>query len=117
MDEKPGVSGREEEETWGDAEEGHGSDDGDTTAAQAHAGRDLQGIRWERHRSTRERYRQSRLEQYDQQHQPYQQGGAPRRVVGDVVEKGARFYDFQLNTRKVPLPPYNPHPSVVGEHY
>ncbi|KAK6149474.1 hypothetical protein DH2020_016999 [Rehmannia glutinosa] len=36
----------------------------DTTAAQARKGRDIQGIPWERLSITREKYRQTRLEQY-----------------------------------------------------
>lgn len=36
----------------------------DTTAAQARKGRDIQGIPWERLNITREKYRQTRLEQY-----------------------------------------------------
>ncbi|KAG6407367.1 hypothetical protein SASPL_130356 [Salvia splendens] len=36
----------------------------DTTAAQARKGRDIQGIPWERLHVTREKYRQTRLEQY-----------------------------------------------------
>ncbi|KAK4386860.1 putative WD repeat-containing protein C2A9.03 [Sesamum angolense] len=36
----------------------------DTTAAQARGGRDIQGIPWERLNITREKYRQTRLEQY-----------------------------------------------------
>lgn len=36
----------------------------DTTAAQAREGRDIQGIPWERLSITREKYRQTRLEQY-----------------------------------------------------
>ena len=36
----------------------------DTTAAQARAGKDIQGIPWDRLSITRETYRQTRLEQY-----------------------------------------------------
>lgn len=36
----------------------------DTSAAQARKGKDIQGIPWERLSITRERYRQTRLEQY-----------------------------------------------------
>lgn len=36
----------------------------DTTATQARKGRDIQGIPWERLSITREKYRQTRLEQY-----------------------------------------------------
>ena len=35
-----------------------------TTAAQARSGKDIQGIPWDRHSITREKYRQTRLEQY-----------------------------------------------------
>lgn len=36
----------------------------DTTAAQARGGKDIQGIPWNRLSITREKYRQTRLEQY-----------------------------------------------------
>lgn len=36
----------------------------DTTAAQARKGKDIQGIPWDRLSITREKYRQTRLEQY-----------------------------------------------------
>lgn len=36
----------------------------DTSAAQARRGKDIQGIPWERLSITREKYRQTRLEQY-----------------------------------------------------
>lgn len=36
----------------------------DTTAAQARRGQDIQGIPWDSLNITRERYRQTRLEQY-----------------------------------------------------
>lgn len=36
----------------------------DTTAAQARRGKDIQGIPWDRLSITREKYRQTRLEQY-----------------------------------------------------
>lgn len=36
----------------------------DTTAVQARGGKDIQGIPWERLSITREKYRQTRLEQY-----------------------------------------------------
>lgn len=36
----------------------------DTTAAQARRGQDIQGIPWDSLSITRERYRQTRLEQY-----------------------------------------------------
>ena len=37
---------------------------GDTTAAQARRGKDIQGIPWERLNFTREKYRETRLENY-----------------------------------------------------
>ena len=36
----------------------------DTSAAQARRGKDIQGIPWDRLSITREKYRQTRLEQY-----------------------------------------------------
>ena len=36
----------------------------DTSSAQARAGKDIQGIPWERLNITRESYRRTRLEQY-----------------------------------------------------
>lgn len=36
----------------------------DTTAAQARRGKDIQGIPWDRLQFTREKYRETRLQQY-----------------------------------------------------
>ncbi|CAA6659235.1 unnamed protein product [Spirodela intermedia] len=66
----------------------------DTSSAQARKGKDIQGIPWERLSITRDKYRQSRLEQY----RNYENVPSS----GEKSEKKRRgFYEFQHNTRSV----------------
>lgn len=73
---------------------------GDTSSAQARRGKDIQGIPWERLSITRERYRETRLEQYKN----YE--NIPRSGEGSVKEckitkKGGMYYEFRRNSRSV----------------
>ncbi|GLJ08521.1 hypothetical protein SUGI_0090400 [Cryptomeria japonica] len=72
----------------------------DTNAADARRGRDIQGIPWDRLNFTREKYRETRLEQY----RNYENIAQPHDGLQEVckhAEKGGNFYDFFLNTRNV----------------
>ncbi|KAJ7529426.1 hypothetical protein O6H91_15G049600 [Diphasiastrum complanatum] len=72
----------------------------DTTAPQARRGKDIQGIPWERLQFTREKYRETRLQQYknyenlNYSHEELDKGCKQ-------FNKGGKFYDFRLNTRSV----------------
>lgn len=52
----------------------------DTCAAQARRGKDIQGIPWERLSITRDKYRQTRLEQYKNYENIPQSGEASEKV-------------------------------------
>ncbi|KAK7401467.1 hypothetical protein VNO78_12977 [Psophocarpus tetragonolobus] len=72
----------------------------DTSAAQARRGQDIQGIPWDRLSITRERYRQTRLEQYkNYENIP----GSGDKSGKDCIntKKGCSFYDFRKNSRSV----------------
>lgn len=93
-----------------DAERGTGSDSDDesdvldqatdTSAAQAERGKDIQGIPWEHLHFTRERYRETRLQQYKN----YENLNTPHNNLDQecrTVSKNGKFYDFRYNTRAV----------------
>lgn len=74
----------------------------DTTAVQARRGKDIQGIPWNRLNFTREKYRETRLQQYKN----YENLPRPRRSRNldkecTNFERGSSFYDFSHNTRSV----------------
>lgn len=72
----------------------------DTSALEARNGKDIQGIPWERLNFTREKYRETRLNQYKN----YENLSHCREELEKEckqVEKGHNFYDFQFNTRLV----------------
>lgn len=72
----------------------------DTSALEARNGKDIQGIPWERLNFTRDKYRETRLNQY----RNYENLSRPRGELEKEckrVEKGHNFYDFQFNTRLV----------------
>lgn len=72
----------------------------DTTAAQARRGKDIQGIPWDRLQFTREKYRETRLQQYKN----YVNLLPPIDELEKeckVVEKEKEFYHFRHNTRSV----------------
>ncbi|KAJ1702462.1 hypothetical protein LUZ63_002241 [Rhynchospora breviuscula] len=83
------------------------SDDGeqpdrmtDTTAVEARRGKDIQGIPWERLSITREKYRQTRLQQY-KNYENVLNSGEESLKESKHIEKGAIYYDFHHNTRSV----------------
>ncbi|XP_076901806.1 putative WD repeat-containing protein C2A9.03 [Bidens hawaiensis] len=72
----------------------------DTSAAEARRGKDIQGIPWERLSTTREKYRQTRLEQY-KNYENIPQSGQGSEKVCKVTNKTGMFYDFRQNSRSV----------------
>ncbi|XWS09566.1 hypothetical protein CRYUN_Cryun39dG0001200 [Craigia yunnanensis] len=72
----------------------------DTSAAQARRGKDIQGIPWDQLSVTREKYRQTRLEQYkNYENIPHSGEGSGKDCK--ITKKGASYYDFRLNSRSV----------------
>ncbi|XP_024018745.1 uncharacterized WD repeat-containing protein C2A9.03 [Morus notabilis] len=72
----------------------------DTTAVQARGGKDIQGIPWERLSITREKYRQTRLEQYkNYENIPHSGEGSGKDCK--ITEKGSTYYEFRRNARSV----------------
>ncbi|XP_027368899.1 uncharacterized WD repeat-containing protein C2A9.03-like isoform X1 [Abrus precatorius] len=72
----------------------------DTTAAQARRGQDIQGIPWDSLSITRERYRQTRLEQYkNYENIPFSGDKSVKNCKNTT--KGYSFYDFRKNSRSV----------------
>ncbi|KAL9451985.1 hypothetical protein AB3S75_007893 [Citrus x aurantiifolia] len=72
----------------------------DTTAADARRGKDIQGIPWERLSITREKYRQTRLEQY-KNYENIPQSGEGSEKECKTTKKGGKYYEFWRNTRSV----------------
>ncbi|XP_058207680.1 uncharacterized WD repeat-containing protein C2A9.03-like isoform X3 [Rhododendron vialii] len=72
----------------------------DTSAAQARKGKDIQGIPWERLNITREKYRQTRLEQYEN-YENIPQSGKRSEKDCNVTMKGGMYYEFRRNSRSV----------------
>lgn len=72
---------------------------GDITAAQAAAGVDVQGIPWESLPFTREDYRATRLR--DTTNRDGVDGADARNALVKEPQRGARFYNFFQNTRRV----------------
>ncbi|KAL5737223.1 hypothetical protein ACOSP7_029984 [Xanthoceras sorbifolium] len=72
----------------------------DTSAAQARRGKDIQGIPWERLNITREKYRQTRLEQYKNYENVPHSGEGSGKDCKDT-EKGSAYYEFRRNSRSV----------------
>ncbi|KAH9804551.1 WD REPEATS REGION domain-containing protein [Citrus sinensis] len=72
----------------------------DTSAAQARRGKDIQGIPWERLSITREKYRQTRLEQY-KNYENIPNSGEGSGKDCKVTKKGASYYEFRRNSRSV----------------
>ncbi|XP_057453844.1 uncharacterized WD repeat-containing protein C2A9.03-like [Lotus japonicus] len=72
----------------------------DTTAAHARRGQDIQGIPWDSLSITRERYRQTRLEQYkNYENIPHSGEKSGKDCIN--TKKGFSFYEFQKNSRSV----------------
>lgn len=80
-------------------EQGYSSET-DTSAMEARNGKDIQGIPWEMLNYSRDRYRETRLKQY-QNYENLSQSREELHKECLQVEKGNNFYDFQLNTRLV----------------
>lgn len=72
----------------------------DTSAAEARRGKDIQGIPWERLNFTREKYRETRLEQY-KNYENLPQIHDELDKVCKRTQKGGNFYGFCYNTRSV----------------
>ncbi|XXG80221.1 hypothetical protein AAC387_Pa09g1143 [Persea americana] len=72
----------------------------DTSSAQARGGKDIQGIPWDRLNVTREKYRQTRLEQY-KNYESVPQSGEESEKECKPTKKGGMYYDFRHNTRSV----------------
>ncbi|XP_008794688.1 uncharacterized WD repeat-containing protein C2A9.03-like isoform X2 [Phoenix dactylifera] len=72
----------------------------DTSSAQARKGEDIQGIPWDRLSITRERYRQTRLEQYKNYENIPNSGEASEKDC-KPTKKGGLYYEFWRNTRSV----------------
>ncbi|XP_061354151.1 uncharacterized WD repeat-containing protein C2A9.03-like isoform X1 [Gastrolobium bilobum] len=72
----------------------------DTTAAQSRRGQDIQGIPWDRLSITRERYRQTRLEQYKNYENIPNSGDRSGKDCKNT-KKGYSYYEFRKNSRSV----------------
>ncbi|WVZ82320.1 hypothetical protein U9M48_029593 [Paspalum notatum var. saurae] len=72
----------------------------DTSAAEARAGKDIQGIPWVRLKMDRQDYRKDRLEQY-KNYENFPQSGELMDKLCKQVEKSSRYYEFQYNARSV----------------
>ncbi|KAK9145357.1 hypothetical protein Sjap_005260 [Stephania japonica] len=72
----------------------------DTSSAQVRRGKDIQGIPWDRLSSTREKYRQTRLEQY-KNYENIPQSGEGSEKECKPTNKGGKYYEFCRNTRSV----------------
>ncbi|KAK3155121.1 hypothetical protein QOZ80_2BG0199140 [Eleusine coracana subsp. coracana] len=72
----------------------------DTSSADARKGKDIQGIPWERLAITREKYRQTRLEQY-KNYENITNSGEEAMKDCKQTEKGGMYYEFRQNTRAV----------------
>ncbi|GMH14478.1 hypothetical protein Nepgr_016319 [Nepenthes gracilis] len=72
----------------------------DTSSAQARRGRDIQGIPWERLSITREKYRQTRLEQY-KNYENIQHSGVSLQKECKITKKEGNYYEFRHNSRSV----------------
>lgn len=72
----------------------------DTSSAQARKGKDIQGIPWDRLNITREKYRQTRLEQY-KNYENIPNSGKASEKDSQPTEKADTYYEFRRNTRSV----------------
>ncbi|KAK1406913.1 hypothetical protein QVD17_38522 [Tagetes erecta] len=70
----------------------------DTCAAQARRGKDIQGIPWERLSITRDKYRQTRLEQYKNYENIPHSGEGSEKACKATTKTGL-FYDFRQSSR------------------
>ncbi|OVA03125.1 WD40 repeat [Macleaya cordata] len=97
----------EKKQQWRDDENSDIEDDldmdnptADTSALEARNGKDIQGILWENMKSTRDKYRETRLKQYKNYvNLPPSRQNLEKECK--EVARGSTFYDFQFNTRLV----------------
>ncbi|KAJ0986968.1 hypothetical protein J5N97_005324 [Dioscorea zingiberensis] len=84
-------------------DEDHGQFGGriaDISSAEVRKGKDIQGIPWNQLSTTRDNYRQTRLEQYKNYENIPNSGEASAKDC-KPTKTGGLFYDFQWNTRSV----------------
>nr|VDD52733.1 unnamed protein product [Brassica oleracea] len=72
----------------------------DTTAEQARKGKGIQGIPWVMLSISREKYRQTRLQQY-KNYENVTNSGESSEMVCKVTQKEGHFYDFWRNSRSI----------------
>ncbi|CAK9192111.1 unnamed protein product [Sphagnum troendelagicum] len=72
----------------------------DTTASQARHGKDIQGIPWDQLQFSREKYRETRLLQYEN-YRNLLQSQDDMEMECKQVKNDGKFYHFQHNTRAV----------------
>ncbi|CAM6037453.1 unnamed protein product [Sphagnum compactum] len=72
----------------------------DTTAVQARRGKDIQGIPWDQMQFTREKYRETRLQEY-KNYENLRRSHDELEKNCKSVEEGGNFYHFRHNTRSV----------------
>lgn len=73
----------------------------DTSAAQARSGKDIQGIPWERLSISREKYRETRLEQYKNYENVPQSGQVSEEVCYHLPVLNILILTFFLNKQFV----------------
>ncbi|KAL5583314.1 hypothetical protein UlMin_015756 [Ulmus minor] len=95
-----GVIGDSESDDDDDDDYGQGDKITDTSAAEARKGKDIQGIPWERLSISREKYRQTRVEQY-KNYENVPQSGESSEKECTPTKKGGLYYEFWRNTRSV----------------
>lgn len=92
---------REMEESSDDDEYGRSADIAkDTSSAEARKGKDIQGIPWHKLSITRDKYRQTRLEQYKNYENVPNSGEAAAKACKQT-KKGEKYFEFWRNTRSV----------------
>ncbi|KMZ65930.1 putative WD-repeat protein, partial [Zostera marina] len=72
----------------------------DTSHVQAKRGKDIQGIPWDRLNITRNKYRQTRLEQYKNYENVPTSGDNAKKECMETKKEGF-YYEFHRNTRSV----------------
>ncbi|EAZ35986.1 hypothetical protein OsJ_20288 [Oryza sativa Japonica Group] len=120
------VGGEESQARDGDRRDGGDGDDEyalltritDTSAAEARAGKDIQGIPWERLQITRSDYRKARLVQY-KNYENFPQSGELMDKICKQVDKISKYYEFHYNTRlvKPSILHFQKHPGSLLEGF
>ncbi|ONK81998.1 uncharacterized protein A4U43_C01F35060 [Asparagus officinalis] len=100
MDEEFHERGMEDSD-YDEEENAHSNDRvTDTSSAEARKGKDIQGIPWNRLSITRDKYRQTRLEQY-KNYENVPNSGEVSAKECKPTKKGGNYYEFWRNTRDV----------------